>query len=249
MKETTNNLTYKLLFLDTETTGNEEKDRICQLAYMIGAEKVNELYKPTIPISIDSMAVHHITPKMVEGKPLFKGSKEYNKLEYLFTDPQVVFIAHNAKFDAIMLRSDGLTVGKVIDTMKIARYLDPEGKIKSYRLQYLRYLLGIEVEAVAHDAFGDILVLEQLFYRLMKKIMEEENISQDSAVEQMIEISSKPLLLKYFTFGKYKNKSVLEVAQIDKGYLQWMLKQKEDSEQEEMEEDWIYTLKYHLSKK
>ena len=249
MKETTNNLIYKLLFLDTETTGNEEKDRICQLAYMIEDEKVNELYTPTVPISIDSMAVHHITPKIVEGKPLFKGSVEYKKLEKLFVDPQVVFIAHNAKFDAIMLRSEGLTVGKVIDTMKIARYLDPEGKIQSYRLQYLRYLLGIEVEAIAHDAFGDILVLEQLFYRLMKKVMETENISQDSAVEQMIEISSKPLLLKYFTFGKYKNKSVLEVAQIDKGYLQWMLKQKEEGEQEEMEEDWIYTLKYHVNKK
>jgi DNA polymerase III epsilon subunit-like protein len=248
MKEITNELNYRLLFLDTETTGNEEKDRICQLAYMIGGEKVNELYTPTVPISIDSMAVHHITPKMVVGKPAFKGSKEYKKLEELFADSKVVFIAHNAKFDAIMLRSEGLSVSKTIDTMKIARHLDPEGKIKSYRLQYLRYLLGIEVEAVAHDAFGDILVLEQLFYRLMKKVMEEGNVSQDSAVEQMIEISSKPLLLKYFTFGKHKNKSVLEVAKEDPGYLKWMLDQKQSSDQEEMEEDWIYTLKYHLNK-
>jgi len=246
-KEITNNLTYRMLFLDTETTGNEEKDRICQVAYFIDGKKVNELYKPTIPISIDSMSVHHITEKMVADKPAFKGSTEYKELEQLFKDKKVVFVAHNAKFDALMLRSEGLDVGsRIIDTMKIARYLDPEGKIKSYRMQYLRYLLGIEIDATAHDAFGDVLVLEQLFWRLLKKIMETENISEDTAIEQMIDISSKPLLLKYFMFGKYKNGTIEDIAKTDRGYLEWLLKQKLESGQEELEEDWIYTLKYYL---
>jgi len=127
-------------------------------------------------------------------------------------------------------------------------FLDPQGKIESYALQYLRYLLGIEVEAIAHDAFGDILVLEQLFWRLLKKIMETENVSEDTAIDSMIDISGRPVMISYFQFGKYKNMSVEDVASKDKGYLQWLLKQKLESEQIEMEEDWIFTLKHFLGK-
>ncbi len=54
---------YKLLFLDTETTGNEEHDRLCQVAYSDGTTRHSALFKPPIPISIESMAVHHITEK------------------------------------------------------------------------------------------------------------------------------------------------------------------------------------------
>ncbi len=42
--------------------------------------------------------------------------------------------------------------------------------------------------------------------------------------------------------------SVEDVASKDKGYLQWLLKQKLESEQIEMEEDWIFTLKHFLGK-
>jgi exodeoxyribonuclease X len=38
------------IFLDTETTGTEEKDRMCQLAYKIETSAiVNELFKPPFP--------------------------------------------------------------------------------------------------------------------------------------------------------------------------------------------------------
>jgi DNA polymerase III epsilon subunit-like protein len=41
----------KLIFLDTETTGNESKDRLCQLAYKEAGdgEKFSELFKPPLP--------------------------------------------------------------------------------------------------------------------------------------------------------------------------------------------------------
>ena len=49
--------------------------------------------------------------------------------------------------------------------------------------------------------------------------METENISRETAIDQMIDISSHPVLFKYFNFGKYKNQSIEEVARDDKGYI------------------------------
>jgi DNA polymerase III epsilon subunit-like protein len=190
------------------------------------------------------MAVHHITEKVLEGKPAFKDSEAYKDLEKRFADNEI-FIAHNASFDADMLKKEGIEPTRVIDTLKIARYLDSNGKIRSYKLQYLRYLLGIEVQATAHDAFGDILVLEQLFYRLLKKLMEMENISSDTAIDQMLEISKKPILYKFFPFGKYKNQTIKDVAKNDRGYLKWLLNSKR--EDGENDEDWIFTLENALS--
>ncbi len=233
-----------LLFLDTETTGNMPADRLCQLCYKMGEELVNELYKPPVPITIESMAIHHITEKMVANKPAFVDSPEFGKLKELFETDAVV-IAHNAKFDVMMLEKEGLKPKTVIDTYRVARHLDPEGKIPSYRLQYLRYLLGIEIEAIAHDAMGDVLVLEQLFERLVKKIMETENISRETTIEQMIDISSRPVLFKFINFGKYKNSSMDELTKADPGYLRWLLEQKRQNPEEE--EDWIYTLETYLN--
>ncbi len=234
-----------LIFLDTETTGNLPEDKLCQLCYKIDEKIVDELYNPQRPISIESMAVHHITEKMIAGKPVFKESPEYKELEELFSKEESIMIAHNAKFDVGMIEKEGIHVGKTIDTFRVARHLDPEGKIPSYRLQYLRYLLGIEVEATAHDAKGDVLVLEKLFERLLKKIMEMENISRETAIDQMVDISSHPVLFKYFNFGKHKNSSIEEVAKTDRSYLEWLLKQKKETPDDE--EDWIYTIEHFMS--
>jgi len=69
------------IFLDTETTGTEKDDRLCQLAYKLETgEIVNKLFKPPLPIAIEPMCVHHITNEMVENKPAFKGRQDHQKL-------------------------------------------------------------------------------------------------------------------------------------------------------------------------
>lgn len=235
---------YTLLFLDTETTGNGPEDRLIQLAYRsTDGVDVNELYSSDRKISFGAMAVHHITEKMLRGKSPFIGSPAFADLEKRFQKNHV-FVAHNAPFDVDMIEREGLSVGPVIDTLKIARHLDPQEKIESYALQYLRYSLGIEIEASAHDAWGDILVLEQLFYRLLKKIMEEKNISQDEAIDYMIKISSQPFLYRSIKFGKYSGKKLEEIAQEDPGYLRWLLSEKE--KEEPQDENWLYTLRHYL---
>ncbi len=78
------------IFLDTETTGTEKEDRLCQLAYKLETgEIVNELFKPPLPIAIEPMSVHHITNEMVADKPAFKDSPDYQKLVDLLNDDTI----------------------------------------------------------------------------------------------------------------------------------------------------------------
>lgn len=236
----------KIIFFDTETTGNTEKDFLCQIAYKTGNETFAGLYKPPKKIPPEASAVHHITNKMIADKPSFTESSDLPKVKKLFEDKNAIVVAHNAPFDLLMVKKEGIEPTKFICTLRVARHLDPEEKIDRYNLQYLRYLLEIEVDATAHDALGDVLVLEQLFERLKKKIIESEGLNDVEALEQMIEISSHPSLLKSFKFGKHNGKKLEEIVKIDRGYLEWLLAQKENGD--EIDEDWIYTLRHYLGK-
>ena len=158
------------IFLDTETPGNRPDDRLCQIAFKPeNSEAVSGLFNPGKPISIDAMVVHHITDKMVADKPPFQESDEYTELQELISDINNVIVAHNARFDMQMLNAEGINTTKVICALKLSRYLDKNGVIPKYNLQYLRYFLDLDVDAQAHDALGDILVLEALFSRLKAK--------------------------------------------------------------------------------
>ncbi|MEK7515372.1 MAG: hypothetical protein AAB555_00350, partial [Patescibacteria group bacterium] len=150
----------------------------------------------------------------------------------------------NAAFDTAMLAREGVVPNQCICTYKIAYALDPNDQLPNYRLQYLRYLLDLDVEAEAHDAFGDVLVLEALFERLMQK-MKERHGTEKSALEAMLAISARPLLFTTLRFGKYNGKRLEEVVKIDRKYLEWLLSEKEKTP--EIETDWIYTLKHYLA--
>jgi len=237
----------KTIFFDTETTGNTEKDFLVQIAYKTSdGETFTGLYKPPIKIPPEASAVHHITNKMVAGKLSFHESGDLIKIKKFFEDKDVVLVAHNAPFDLTMIKKENIVPANFICTLRLARHLDKGEKIERYNLQYLRYLLEIEIDATAHDALGDVLVLEKLYERLKNKIMEEEKLGEDEAIQRMIEISSHPSLLHTFKFGKYNGKRIEEVAQTDRGYLEWLLEQKLNGDG--IDEDWIYTLKHYLGK-
>jgi exodeoxyribonuclease X len=234
----------KLLFLDTETTGNDvTKDRLCQMCYKTATQTHTEYFKPPIPISIKSSSITHITNKMVEKMPPFEGSEMQRNLRDLLANHAMV--AHNAKFDIAMLESEGLAVPNFICTLRVARYLDENAVIPEYNLQFLRYYLDLEIEGSAHDALSDVLVTEAIFNRQLQKFL-DQGMDEEKAIAKMIEISSRPSLFKKILFGKHKDKTLEEIAKIDRGYLEWLYKQKlEDGEQDE---DWLYTLKHYLGK-
>ncbi|MEK7175490.1 MAG: exonuclease domain-containing protein [Patescibacteria group bacterium] len=256
-----------LIFFDTETTGNTKNDFLCQLAYKNECPSLTpqilenkifcNLYKPSIKIPPEASAVHHITNKMVEGKSSFKESEDFLKIKQLFEDENNILVAHNAPFDLMILENEGIKIKNFICTLRLARHLDLEEKIPKYNLQYLRYFLDLDIEAVAHSADGDVLILEKLFERLKNKMEEKENLvalqpsggratTPEEIIKKMLEISSHPTLLKSFNFGKYNGQKIEEIAQKDKNYLEWLLAEKLKSDQ--IDEDWIYTLKHYLGK-
>ena len=116
-----------LLFLDCETTGVEETDRLCQIAYKKGDELRNLYFKPPVPISVEAMSITHITNEFVADKAPFQGGTWYHRLKSFFADDRIVIIAHNAHFDLEMLKKEGLVLpAKHICTMKISHYHDAE---------------------------------------------------------------------------------------------------------------------------
>jgi DNA polymerase-3 subunit epsilon/exodeoxyribonuclease X len=113
-----------------------------------------------------------------------------------------------------------------------------------HKLQYLRYALDIELDVPAHDAFADVLVLEQLFEHELKEGMAKWSATEAQVLEKMMSISQEPLVFMKFDFGKYRGERIEDVAQKDRGYLEWLLGQKRQSETNEA--DWIYTLEKYL---
>lgn len=229
----------KLLFLDTETTGIEN-GRLVQLAMKStkpGDKGENLYFKPAVPIEFEAMAVHHITNEKVADLPEFG---EQKKAELQSMLDEYIMVAHNAIFDAEVLRREGVEPKKIICTLKVARRLFD---FNTYKLQFLRYKLGLEIgEVRAHDAEGDIEVLEALFGYLYE-FMQRENpgMLQPEIVENMLQWTSEPSLLKVLGFGKYKGQTFDEVSKKDRGYLHWL------SGQSDLDEDLVYTLNRHLN--
>jgi len=226
------------ILFDTETTGNTESDRICQIAIgILGTESTKyicEYCKPEVSISFHAMAVHGITPEKIADKLSFSTLYSAQILKSMNSQNNVI-IAHNATFDIDMLKKEGIEwVGGVIDTLRCAKHLLPDEE--SYALQYLRYSLGIYKEEgceeekdlkarfetfSAHDALFDIYILKKLF----KKLFVLAGSSQ-----KMIELTNKPVELKKIRFGKYKDKSFDEIAKSDIGYLRWLVQNSDDED-------------------
>lgn len=241
----------KLLFLDTETTGNEPgRDRLVSVAYKLyEGEMVHELFKPPMPISIDAMSTHHITEEMVAEKEPFAASARRKELEQLLVDH--VLVAHNAPFDIAMLEIEGMTVPQFVCTIKVARALDEEGETPRFGLQYLRYYFNLGVEGVIpHSADGDVLVLEALFKYLLKAMKEKRGLDDEAALQEMLMITTQPSLLHRLPFGKYRGERMEDIAKKDANYLRWLLTQKEaaraQGEGRMDDADMIYTLQYYL---
>jgi len=237
-----------LIFLDTETTGTEENDRLCQVAYKFNGKEAEALFKPPVPISVGAMAVAHITNKMVDDKEDFQGSAMEKELKEILASEKNIFVAHNAKFDAEMLKREGVEVKKIIDTYKIAQHWDKDAVIPKYNLQYLRYHFELEVgKVIAHDALGDVIVLEKLFEHLFDLMLKDLG-DEKKVLEEMLEVSKKPIMIKTINFGKYRGEKVIDVAQNDPQYLEWLLNQKIQVRDQGgiNDEDWIYTLEQCL---
>jgi len=244
----------KYILFDTETTGTSEEDRIIQIGGMIISSKTqievfDELCSTILPIKIEAMEVHNITPDLIENKSPFIQTNFYNKLQEL-NDKSNYLIAHNINFDLQMLEKEGFVNNyTLIDTLRCAKHLYPE--LPYHRLQYIRYALelykneqeeseNLNITIKAHDAIGDVLVMKLFLRDLVRKC---SNVYPDyNPMEKLAELTTTPVLIKTFKFGKYKGEEIKAIASKDAGYLNWMRTNMAD-----LDEDMKYSIDKALS--
>jgi len=234
----------QIIILDTETTDKDPNKRLIQLAYknLSTGEFINEYFKPPVPITFGAMAIHHVTNEMVENKPLFAESEYYTKLPELLQEN--ILVAHNAPFDIQVLKNEGLAIGRNIDTLRVTRHLIES---EQYSLQYLRYSLGLDVDGSAHDALGDVLVLESLFNYLKEETKKQFKLSEEEEIiNKLLELNDLPVLLETINFGKHKEKAFADIAKTDKSYLQWLYNSETQKPETEQNQELVYTLKQYI---
>ncbi len=241
------------VLFDTETTGNQEQDRIIQVGAMIVHSKDNieifdELCSAPVPINIEAMEIHNITPDVIENQPSYAETTFSKKvLELNIKDNYL--IAHNISFDLGMIEKEGFKNNyTLIDTVRCAKHLLPDSPY--HRLQYLRYSLelykteqaeasklGITIKA--HDAIGDVLVMKLLLSKLV--LLTQEKFPGINPMKKMAELTQIPVKMKIFKFGKYKGREKEEISKEDMGYIKWMRKNLD------LDEDMMFTLNYYLA--
>lgn len=223
-----------IVVVDTETTGfSSDEDAIVEIAtvrlswngerYVTG-ECRTCLVDPERDIPVVSSAVHHLTNKDVEG-----ARKIDEAIKYVGIRKDDIIVAHNATFDSGFLPE--FCENRWICTWKCAQKLIPDAP--AYGNQVLRYCLGIEVEGgngrsgQPHSAGYDARTTAGILEVLLSK----------ASIEELLDISSAPVLLKRIGFGKHRG---LEFSEIPRDYLKWL------KGRENLDRDLSHTLDVYL---
>lgn len=263
---------YKLIFFDTETTGAKSDDQIIEIGSIVEDSEGNyEQYEELCATSNgklihpEAMVTHGIRNEDLKGCKNFQESSFYKDLAKL-NNPANYLIAHNLPFDLARLEYYGFNSNlKHIDTLQCAKHLfelgeslgEYEYELPNYKLQTFRYILfskkdeiyeakKYDVKLDAHRAIGDVVVLKMFFQKLLKRT----NLEGVEALDKLVELSAKPVLVKKFNFGKYKGRLIKDVYIQDPGYIEWLYKDisKQKKSGEKIDKNLYETLKEVIGK-
>lgn len=222
--------------LDCETTGLDfEKDQIIEIALVRFnfdqiLDSFETLIDPQIPISEASIAIHHITDPMVQGKPKI-GEVIPKVHEFL---GQSILIGHGITTDMTFISNAAkrlsipskLSAHPYVDTLRLARLY---GESPTNSLEMLRRHFNIAEEG-AHRAMNDVIVNVEVFKYLARNF---------KTTEQMLERLKSPIGLKAMPLGKYKGRPFSDISM---EYLQWASHQKFDR-------DLLFSIKTEIKKR
>jgi len=225
-----------IVFFDVETTGLElANDRIIEIQM--------------IKVYPNGEQVGYYTRLNPEGRPIAPGAYEKHKIkeEDLFECPTFKDVAqtiynfikecdlggYNCKrFDIPMLIEEFLRAGipisikefKIVDVYKILMKAEP----RTLSATYKRFF-GKELEQ-AHSAESDIKATIEILDELKNQFdipdtvedLDKFAFEDDGNVDLENKLKKKDDKI-YFNFGKYKEKTIQEVYQIDPGYYDWII--------------------------
>jgi DNA polymerase-3 subunit epsilon len=208
-------MTFRPIYYDTETTGvRAGKDRITEIAAFDPTlnRRFCTLVNPECPIPAEATAINKISDEMVKDAPLIREALS-SFIEFCSGD--VILIAHNNDaFDKPFLEAEHARAGL---TMPVWTFLDSLKWARKYRsdlprhsLQSLREIYGIEANQ-AHRALDDVLVLYQVFSRMV----------DDLSWQQILELIKRTPQILRMPFGKYSGKMLSEIP---KDYVEWLAK-------------------------
>lgn len=226
----------KFICIDCETTGLDvQQDRVIEVAVMcFDAGQVyaqmESLINPECEIPETSIAIHHITPDMVAGKPTIIQVLP----DILEMIGQHIIVGHGVHFDidilAIAAERHGIPCklrhNSYLDTLRMAR-LYGESPINS--LEHLRMHFNIPQEG-AHRAMSDVIVNREVFKRLAKRY---------KTTEQLFDALARPILMSNMPFGKHKGRPFKEIPL---QYLQWM-------SNKDFDQDLLFSIRSELKRR
>jgi DNA polymerase-3 subunit epsilon/exodeoxyribonuclease X len=222
-----------ILFLDLETTGLESSDKVISIALLGKDLEIYELVNNGKKIPPLASSINHITNEMIKNKPKLEDSKAYKFLQKNNSESTTI-VGHNIKFDLQKLNAYGFFFkGHIIDTLRVTKHLIPECEI--FSLQFLRYELRLyqneKKTLIAHNALDDAKIIKFLY----------EYLQDIESTKKMIELSTKNVLMQKLDFGKYNSKYIEDIANNDRLYLEWLLVNIEN-----LNEDLRYSINYYL---
>ncbi len=160
-------------------------------------------YKPSEPISIAAMAIHHIVDEdLVKCPPFTKFRMPKDDIEYL--------IGHNIDYDIDAVNRAGCDTTKIkrICTLAMARYLWPH--FESHSLTALSYQLSRDRKAArrslkgAHSALNDC----KTTYSLLLHIVRQKQIK---SMEELYQFSEMTRMPTHIFNGAYKGYAISDL--------------------------------------
>ncbi|NND10514.1 MAG: 3'-5' exonuclease [Flavobacteriaceae bacterium] len=230
------NLNKPICFFDLETTGiNISKDRVVEISILKvfpdGKEESRTwLVNPEMKIPVEVTAIHGISDADVADKPTFK---ELAKEIYNMIKDSDLGGFNSNRFDIPLLAEELLRAevdfdmkGRVsVDVQTIYHKMEQRTLSAAYRFYCQKDLDG------AHSAEADT----NATFEVLKKQIEKYDVLEND-MNFLSEFSSRRKFADFagfiiynkqneecFSFGKHKNKRVVDVLDQEPGYFGWLL--------------------------
>ncbi|SDH25319.1 3'-5' exonuclease [Nitrosomonas sp. Nm132] len=205
----------KAIIFDTETTGINDPEiveaawiEIADLASLDVVNVFHERYKPSKPIQLSAMAVHHIMDEDLVDCPPSSTFQLPDGVEYL--------IGHNVDFDWTAIGNPDV---KRICTLALSRSLWPEleSHNQSSMIYFLHRSIARDLCMHAHSARADVDGNRLLLMSILK-----DKLKNVSSWEELWLCSEEARIPKVMPFGRHRGTPIKDVPP---DYRAWLLKQ------------------------